>query len=194
MSLDESYPRIQLTTARKAGDLLTVTLFRQKKLGDWDELFARITAELPAVVAGQGNRLAPAPPARPVTVCAPLSPGELFDKISVLEIKRRRISDPAKLRNICRELDQLREKRGAAVATSGLLESLSAALGKVNERLWEIEDSIRACEARGDFGARFIELARSVYRNNDERTAIKRQINEALGSELTEEKEYQPYG
>ena len=169
-------------------------LFRQARLGDWDELFARIAAELAAVVAGQRNRLAPAPTRRRFPIYAPLAPGELFDKISILEIKRQRISDPAKLRNICRELDELREKKQAAVAASSLLDSLYADLGQVNTRLWEIEDSIRGCEARGDFGSRFIELARAVYRTNDERTAIKRRINDALGSELIEEKEYPSYG
>ena len=73
------------------------------------------------------------------------------------------------------------------------MDGLSNELSEINERLWEIEDSIRACEARGDFGARFIELARSVYRSNDERTAIKRRINDVLGSELTEEKLYLAY-
>jgi hypothetical protein len=168
-------------------------LFRQARLGDWEELFARIAAELAAVVSGRADRVPAAKPRCLLPIYARLAPGELFDKISILEIKRGHISDPAKLWSICRELEQLREHQEAALATSSLVDGLSNELSEINERLWEIEDSIRACEARGDFGARFIELARSVYRSNDARSAIKRQINDVLGSELTEEKLYPPY-
>jgi Flp pilus assembly protein TadD len=171
----------------------TMRLFRQARLGDWDELFKRIAVELAAVVAGQRSALAPAPKRQLIPICVRLAPGELLDKISILEIKRQRISDPAKLAGICRQLDELRRRKESAITSSGELESLYADLSRVNQRLWEIEGSIRACEARRDFGPCFVELARSVYRSNDERTAIKRRINEALGSELTEEKLYPSY-
>jgi hypothetical protein len=167
-------------------------LFRQARLGDWEGLFARIAGELAAVVAGQRPPLLP-PPRRPITVEAPISPGELFDRLSILEIKRQRITDPAKLRNVCREWELLREKKDVLAGGSMELEGLYAELGSVNRRLWDIEDAIRGCEGGGDFGPRFVELARSVYRVNDERSALKRRVNEALGSEIVEEKLYPAY-
>ena len=177
----------------------TMRLFRQARLGDWEELFARIAAELAAVAAGDAARLRPGMATRSASevnnapVFAPLSPGELFDRLSILEIKRQRISDRAKLKNVCREWELLREKKEAVAAGSARLEGIYAELGEVNRRLWEIEDAIRECEAGGDFGSKFVELARSVYRVNDERTALKRRVNEAVGSELIEEKEYPAY-
>jgi tetratricopeptide (TPR) repeat protein len=171
----------------------TMRLFRQARLGDWNELFSRIAAELAAVVAGKRSPLpvVSKPQLKPISV--PLAPGELLDKISILEIKRQRIANSEKLQSICRELTELRKSEESSIASSVKLENLYADLSRINQRLWEIEDAIRACEARGDFGPRFVELARSVYHSNDERTAIKRQINDALGSEFTEEKLYQSY-
>ncbi|MBL8707542.1 MAG: hypothetical protein JNM30_22010, partial [Rhodospirillales bacterium] len=110
-----------------------------------------------------------------------------IDKITILEIKAARIADAAKLANIRRELQALiavRDAQGTAPA------ALVAELGQVNEQLWDIEDRIRECEQRGDFGAAFIELARSVYKTNDRRAALKRKINDAMESELVEEKSY----
>jgi tetratricopeptide (TPR) repeat protein len=170
----------------------TMRLFRQARLGDWEGLFARIAGELAAVVAGQRPPLLPLPQ-RPITVEAPISPGELFDRLSILEIKRQRITDRAKLRNVCREWELLHEKKEAVAGGSARLEELYIELGSVNRRLWDIEDAVRGCEAGGDFGPRFVELARSVYRVNDERSALKRRVNEALGSELVEEKLYPAY-
>ena len=189
-------PLLRLALADRAGRQPLVShdaAFQATQLGDWDELFSRIAAELAAVVAGERDRLKPPPFRQAISLSAPLSPGELFDKLSILEIKRQRISDPAGLQNICKEWELLRDKKEAVADGSGPLESLYTELGSVNRRLWEIEDAIRACEAEGDFGPRFIELARSVYRTNDERTAIKRRVNEILGSELTEEKLYPSY-
>ncbi|MXZ37151.1 MAG: hypothetical protein F4230_15105 [Holophagales bacterium] len=122
-----------------------------------------------------------------------VSPGELIDKITILEIKAERIADPGKLANVHRELRSLTATREEALEPSPELEEFTAELRRINERLWEIEDDIRDCERNGDFGERFIELARAVYRTNDRRAAAKRSINELLGSELIEEKDYADY-
>lgn len=119
----------------------------------------------------------------------PVSWGELLDKITILEIKRARIDRPEARRNIEREHDLLRTA-GAAVIGRRDIQPLMAALRRVNEALWEIEDAIRIEEAASRFGAAFVRLARSVYLRNDERAAIKRRINAVLGSELVEEKSY----
>jgi hypothetical protein len=123
-----------------------------------------------------------------------VSLGELIDKITILEIKAERIQDAAKLRNIRAELTALTAARERAVPVSPELDRLAAELKAVNEQLWRIEDEIRACEAARDFGPRFVELARSVYRTNDRRSALKRRVNELLGSRLVEEKAYADYG
>jgi hypothetical protein len=125
----------------------------------------------------------------------PASVGELIDKITILEIKRERIADSAKQQNIQRELLALMAvvEQQQLGYPSGSLANLGRELSAVNQQLWTIEDDIRACERQGDFGARFIELARAVYHRNDERAAIKRQINELCGSELVEEKSYAAY-
>jgi len=122
-----------------------------------------------------------------MTLQAPVSWGELVDKITILEIKAARIVDPAKLANVQRELQALVAVRDAQGKPPAML---AAELRQVNEALWDIEDRIRECEQRGDFGPTFIELARSVYKTNDRRAALKRRINDAMGSELVEEKSY----
>lgn len=122
-----------------------------------------------------------------------VSPGELIDKITILEIKAERIADPRKLANVHRELRSLTATRERALDASPELDEFTTELRRINERLWEIEDDIRDCERNGDFGERFIELARAVYRTNDRRAAAKRSINELLGSELVEEKDYADY-
>jgi tetratricopeptide (TPR) repeat protein len=123
-------------------------------------------------------------------VSVDLSPGELIDKITILEIKNERIGDPAKLRNVRTELAGLRDARARAVNSSPELASLEAALRAVNESLWEIEERIRAHEKNHDFGAAFVALARSVYRENDRRAALKRKLNDLLGARVVEEKSY----
>jgi hypothetical protein len=123
----------------------------------------------------------------------PVSAGELLDKIAILEIKSERIADPEKLRNVRLELARLRAARTQALPDTPALAASSAELRAINEELWEIEDRIRDCEKSGDFGPRFIALARSVYRANDRRAAVKRRINEASGSEIVEEKSYAAY-
>jgi hypothetical protein len=123
-------------------------------------------------------------------ILTPTSPGELIDKITILEIKRERFTDAAKLANVGRELEILTQTCNRSLPSSAALTKLSAALKDTNEKLWDVEDAIRLCDRKGDFGPRFIELARSVYQHNDVRCALKRQINEFLGSELIEEKGY----
>jgi hypothetical protein len=123
----------------------------------------------------------------------PVSPGELLDKISILEIKAERIADADKRANVHRELDLLTGLWHAAGLETSEVTRLRADLRALNESLWDIEDAIRDCERRGDFGERFVELARSVYRTNDRRAAVKRAINEALGSGIVEEKSYAAY-
>jgi tetratricopeptide (TPR) repeat protein len=130
-------------------------------------------------------------PRRAGPIHVEISPGELLDKITILKIKRERIADAAKLANVESELAMLEASRDRAIVDSDELAGLTAELRGVNEALWQVEDELRRCERAGDFGPRFIELARSVYRLNDRRAAIKRQINEKLGSRLTEEKSYQ---
>ncbi len=126
----------------------------------------------------------------------PVSPGELIDKITILEIKAARFRDAGKRRNVARDLARLAAVRDAGLATSAsaaALAALAAELKAVNERLWEVEDGLRRHEARADFGAEFVTLARAVYRNNDRRSALKRRIDQLLGAAIVEEKEYAAY-
>lgn len=116
--------------------------------------------------------------------------GELIDKITILKIKADRMTDPDKLRNVNHELDILSRARAENLRQSDELDRFEDALRQVNEALWVIEDDIRACEAARDFGPKFVELARSVYIQNDKRAAIKKSINELCGSSIIEEKSY----
>ena len=116
--------------------------------------------------------------------------GELIDKITILKIKADRMTDAAKLKNVKHELEVLSRTRAESLTQSDDLDRLEDALRQVNEALWVIEDDIRACEAARDFGPKFIELARSVYIQNDKRAAIKKSINELCGSSIVEEKSY----
>lgn len=127
------------------------------------------------------------------TISVEIAPGELIDKITILEIKTERIADEAKLANVRIELETLVKARDAAIPASDDMDRLTAALKAVNEELWEIEDDIRDCERDKDFGETFVKLARAVYVTNDKRAALKRDINELLGSRLVEEKSYAPY-
>jgi hypothetical protein len=123
----------------------------------------------------------------------PVSPGELLDKITILRIKSQRMSDPAKLSNVRLELRSLEETWGGSAYSKIDIDADVAALQSVNERLWVIEDDIRDKERAQAFDAEFIRLARAVYFENDERAAIKRRINTALGSGIVEEKSYRAY-
>ena len=122
----------------------------------------------------------------------PISWGELLDKITILQIKTERLPTPLARDNAAKELGLLQAIAAPAMAGS-TVEALTAQLKAMNGALWEIEDRIREHERGGHFDAEFIELARSVYKRNDERGRIKRAINLALGSELAEEKSYEPY-
>ena len=126
-------------------------------------------------------------------ILVPVSPGELLDKITILRIKSARMSDAAKLANVRHEL-QLLEQTWAAYVPAGMtVADEERALQAVNERLWDVEDRLRDQEAQKRFDQDFIELARAVYINNDERAALKKRVNTRLGSTLVEEKSYRPY-
>ncbi len=120
-----------------------------------------------------------------------VAPGELIDKITILEIKAARITDPAKLKNIHHELTILTRARDEDVSASAELTRLTGELKQLNEALWIIEDDIRSCEKHNEFGSRFVALARSVYVTNDQRAARKKDINVLLGSAIVEEKSYE---
>ncbi len=126
-------------------------------------------------------------------ILIPGSPGELVDKITILELKLNHIQDPEKRTNIEYELHQLTTVFGTHVPNTPTIHTLKTALKSVNQQLWTIEDDIRICERHQDFGPRFIELARAVYITNDQRAAIKKDINLHLNSAIVEEKSYQSY-
>ena len=126
-------------------------------------------------------------------ILVPISPGELLDKITILRIKVARIEDARKLANIKLELSLLEATWSESGAVRHEVAADEHALAAVNERLWDIEDLIRDKEAKQIFDREFIELARAVYHCNDERAALKKRINLALGSRIVEEKSYKPY-
>ena len=123
----------------------------------------------------------------------PISPGELIDKITILEIKSQRMTDVAKLHNVRTELSMLSDTWRASAFSATDISAEWAGLRDVNGKLWDIEDRIRDKERDGLFDGEFIELARAVYVTNDERAAIKKTINTKLGSALVEEKSYADY-
>ena len=122
-----------------------------------------------------------------------ISIGEFFDKLTILEIKSERISDPDKLVNINNELDSLNLLLTQQLFKRDDVTDEVAALKEVNEELWVIEDDIREKESNKTFDDEFVELARSVYITNDKRSDIKREINLKLGSDFVEEKSYEEY-
>jgi tetratricopeptide (TPR) repeat protein len=164
----------------------TLRLFRQTQAGGWTEPFRRMADELL-------RRIATAPGVRQITIGVTL--GELVDRITILEIKDRRLTDPERLRNVRSELAELVAARDGAMkpADSDGVADLAVQLRAANEAIWEAEDELRRCEDKGDFGSRFIGHARSVYYHNDRRAALKRQINDRLGWRRNEEKLYTPY-
>ncbi len=123
----------------------------------------------------------------------PISPGELIDKLTILDIKSERISEADKLANVQHEQRLLEGIWRESGLETESIRSLRGELKAINEQLWEIEDDIRICEKDRDFGDRFIELARAVYVTNDKRAAVKKCINVELGSAIVEEKSYQDY-
>ena len=128
-----------------------------------------------------------------MSLLIPVSAGELIDKITILRVKAERIGDPAKEANVRKELALLETVCVQTIGGVEGLDPLTAELLAVNAALWDIEDGKRDCERRQDFGPAFIALARSVYIENDRRAAIKRRINDLTGSDIVEEKSYQPY-
>jgi hypothetical protein len=114
-----------------------------------------------------------------------ISPGELIDKITILEIKEQRIRDKTKLANVLRELESLRSVRDATIGEGAELSRLATDLKAINNKLWDIEDEIRDRERDLDFNKRFITCARTVYKTNDRRAELKYQVNEFLGASIT---------
>ena len=123
----------------------------------------------------------------------PVSPGEVLDKITILEIKSERMTDPEKVANVRVELKLLQETWAANISDDEVIRDLHAQLKEINEALWEIEDDIRDKERAKEFDERFIELARAVYFTNDRRSEVKKKLNLHLGSQIIEEKSYQDY-
>ncbi len=123
----------------------------------------------------------------------PVSPGEVLDKITILEIKSERMEDPAKVANVRVELALLQETWAQSVSVDQVIQELHSQLKQINETLWEIEDDIRDKERLKEFDQRFIELARQVYFTNDRRSQVKKKLNLHLGSQIVEEKSYQDY-
>jgi len=158
-------------------------LYRQPSPGDWSEPMARIARDVQAGAKPQPAGLARAP-------LVPVSVGDLFDKLSILAIKRERIADAAKRANVEREHGALTAVAETLKLNAATIDPLCARLQAVNATLWHIEAEIRDYERRGDFGPGFIALARAVYTNNDERARLKAEINRLTGSALTEEKAY----
>jgi hypothetical protein len=126
-------------------------------------------------------------------ILVPVSPGELLDKITILEIKSERMDDPQKVANVRHELELLSSAWSNSVAEDEVITRLHERLKIINEELWEIEDDIRDEERQNRFGKRFIELARAVYVTNDKRAQAKKDVNLHLGSEIVEEKSYKDY-
>ncbi len=126
-------------------------------------------------------------------ILVPISPGELLDKITILEIKSERMSDEEKVRNVRLELSLLNETWAKSVTPDDTIRRIHSELKNINEALWEIEDDIRDKEKAREFDERFVELARSVYFTNDKRAAAKKELNVYLGSDIVEEKSYQDY-
>ena len=126
-------------------------------------------------------------------ILVPISPGELVDKITILQIKSARMTDATKLANVRAELGALEKTWGESAHAAVDIQEEWTALKRINEKLWVVEDDLREKERQKQFDQEFIELARAVYFTNDERAAVKRQINVKLGSKLIEEKSYAKY-
>jgi hypothetical protein len=126
-------------------------------------------------------------------ILSEISAGELFDKISILEIKIEKVKDKDSQKEIKKEYNILKKIKNSSINLDNKIEKLFSLLKKINTKLWNIEDQIRICEKNKDFGKNFVELAREVYFNNDERAKIKSEINKILGSNIREIKQYIDY-
>jgi hypothetical protein len=127
------------------------------------------------------------------TIHVPVSPGELIDKITILQIKSVRIADPVKVANVRNELALLEQTWRESPFSTSDVDAEWAALRRINEKLWDVEDQLRDKERVRTFDQEFIDLARAVYFTNDERATVKREINTKLGSKIVEEKSYAAY-
>jgi tetratricopeptide (TPR) repeat protein len=180
----------------------TMRLFRQRSRDEWGPVFDAIAGEVEARVRARpqishaeagsaATRLTPhAPAAAAALIAIPGAIGELIDKITILEIKESRVDDALKLRNIRFELALLRKLKGEAGLAGAKLDRMEAELKHANQILWNVEDALRSCEARRQFDEEFIALARIVYASNDQRAALKKQINLLFNSAIIEEKSY----
>jgi hypothetical protein len=164
----------------------TARLFRQRSLGDWSSVIHEVASALRSEATAAPART----PSTGEPLNVPVAVGELLDKIAILQIKLERMTNESRRANVGRELQLLQGVAESSLPASAELTRLTAQLKTVNEELWEIEDAIRICERDGDFGERFVELARSVYKSNDRRATLKRRINELLSSAIVEEKSY----
>ena len=126
-------------------------------------------------------------------IFAEISVGELMDKISILEIKQKNLKDKEKIKIVSKELESLNSCYQKDVHITDQIKSLYEDLKKINMKLWNIEDGKRDCERNGDFGEKFIKLARSVYIENDQRAKIKNKINKLSGSNISEVKSHEKY-
>ncbi len=161
----------------------TMRLFRQNKRDDWEQVFNEMQSELMIMADKQ---IYPTP-------TVPVSWGELIDKITILEIKASKINAIAALANVKKELERLLTVAEKEAAVDQVIGDLRRALKSVNENLWDVEDKIREQEDKREFNQVFIDLARSVYRLNDERAEIKKRINLKMSSEIVEEKSYKGF-
>ncbi|MEO6809872.1 MAG: DUF6165 family protein, partial [Isosphaeraceae bacterium] len=154
----------------------TLTLFRQDQVGDWTGPFQRMAAELARLTTTS-------PP-----ILIEISPGELIDRITILELKCARCDEPETLACLRAELDALRTNHASLPRRSAELDRWTAALRRINETIWIAEDEVRALERAGDFGPRFIDVARSIARANDQRSVVKQAINKLMVSTCIEYK------
>ena len=130
---------------------------------------------------------------KPKKILSEISAGELLDKISILEIKLKKIKNKTNHEKISKEYKILKEVQNSSIEVTEKLKTLVKKIKEVNQNLWDIEDKLRFCEKNKDFGKNFIELARGVYFNNDKRSKIKSEINKILMSNIKEVKEYVQY-
>lgn len=163
-------------------------LYRQTEVGKWDNVLCTISKDIAALLHKRTKKTV-----APISILAEVQVGELIDKITILQIKKERIKDPAKLINIEAELSTLLATCNHHIPQSPMLAKLWDELLKVNETLWVIEDDIRDKERARTFDHTFVKLARDVYHTNDERCRIKRELNLLTGSRLIEEKSYTDY-
>ncbi|MCI0542515.1 DUF6165 family protein [bacterium] len=123
-------------------------------------------------------------------ILAEISPGELLDKVTVLQIKKERIKDPAKLQNITRELEILQKTCDEYVPKTDQMRKLTASLKEMNEIIWDQSDAIRILDMKKEYGEKFVQISLDIHHSNDKRAAIKKEINLLLESNIIEEKSY----